>query len=346
MSLAHPEVKDYQINEIIPMIKNDNLSIVSKPSIFLITKIKKVENGIIDTKLPVPPSEVKQIYNYLNNDNLKKEDNEEKEEKKEKEESNEINYNKVNILTHIPEKENEANNINKVKKILSGNYKKDENIIVLEEHSKSILDGDDFNKELLWPLQDKFRLLTPEQHPHAHVSYCGHPRIIYENKIEYIHDMELHSEIENGFFNIGYILAHVLEINSINQDVCKPLPNSFAHNSAQGFNYEVELKLHLDKEKLLGHDLMKEEINSNMNLKSIITIESCSPFVFECNDNSFETFVNQLQKKVELDHNHSPICGHIPLKHGNHIDYIVNGYLHHPHDNHCDFHGEVNMISE
>jgi hypothetical protein len=30
--------------------------------------------------------------------------------------------------------------------------------------------------------------------------------------------------------------------------------------------------------------------------------------------------------------------------HTDHIDYIVNGELHHPHQNHCDFHGKINAI--
>ena len=60
------------------------------------------------------------------------------------------------------------------------------------------MDEDGYPKVLRQPLNDKFNLLSPDQHPHTHFDNCGHPRILYENRIEFIHDMELHTEIENG----------------------------------------------------------------------------------------------------------------------------------------------------
>jgi hypothetical protein len=44
-------------------------------------------------------------------------------------------------------------------------------------------------------------------------------------------------------------------------------------------------------------------------------------------------------------HVHGPGCGHEPVPHGNHIDYLVNGRLHHPHGKHCDDHGPVSLVS-
>ena len=41
------------------------------------------------------------------------------------------------------------------------------------------------------------------------------------------------------------------------------------------------------------------------------------------------------------DHVHGPTCGHPTVPHGDHTDYIVDGHLHHPHDGHCDDHGEL-----
>lgn len=32
------------------------------------------------------------------------------------------------------------------------------------------------------------------------------------------------------------------------------------------------------------------------------------------------------------------------VPHGDHIDYIVDGRLHHPHGDHCDDHGPVEVI--
>lgn len=43
-------------------------------------------------------------------------------------------------------------------------------------------------------------------------------------------------------------------------------------------------------------------------------------------------------------HVHGPGCGHEPIQHGDHIDYIVDGRLHHPHDDHCDDHGPVDIV--
>ena len=42
-------------------------------------------------------------------------------------------------------------------------------------------------------------------------------------------------------------------------------------------------------------------------------------------------------------HVHGPNCGHKAIKHGNHTDYLVDGILHHPHGDHCDDHGPVDI---
>ncbi len=45
--------------------------------------------------------------------------------------------------------------------------------------------------------------------------------------------------------------------------------------------------------------------------------------------------------KHEDAHVHGPGCGHEAVPHGDHVDYIVAGRLHHPHGDHCDDHGPV-----
>ena len=45
--------------------------------------------------------------------------------------------------------------------------------------------------------------------------------------------------------------------------------------------------------------------------------------------------------KHPKDHRHGPGCGHEAVPHGDHVDYLVDGHLHHPHGNHCDDHGPV-----
>jgi hypothetical protein len=45
-------------------------------------------------------------------------------------------------------------------------------------------------------------------------------------------------------------------------------------------------------------------------------------------------------------HVHGPNCGHPAVPHGDHIDYLVEGHLHHPHEGHCDDHGALKILSE
>ena len=40
-------------------------------------------------------------------------------------------------------------------------------------------------------------------------------------------------------------------------------------------------------------------------------------------------------------HQHGRSCGHEAVPHGDHIDYLVDGRLHHPHGDHCDDHGPL-----
>lgn len=43
----------------------------------------------------------------------------------------------------------------------------------------------------------------------------------------------------------------------------------------------------------------------------------------------------------EPQHVHGEGCGHEAVPHGDHVDYLVAGHLHHPHQGHCDHHGQV-----
>ena len=43
----------------------------------------------------------------------------------------------------------------------------------------------------------------------------------------------------------------------------------------------------------------------------------------------------------EKGHRHGPGCGHAIVPHGTHVDYLVDGHLHHPHGSHCDNHGTL-----
>jgi hypothetical protein len=45
------------------------------------------------------------------------------------------------------------------------------------------------------------------------------------------------------------------------------------------------------------------------------------------------------------EHVHGAKCDHPAVPHGSHVDYVVNGHLHHPCGTHCDDHGPVTLRS-
>ena len=47
--------------------------------------------------------------------------------------------------------------------------------------------------------------------------------------------------------------------------------------------------------------------------------------------------------EVKCAHQHGAGCGHEAIPHGDHVDYLVDGHLHHPHGDHCDDHGRVQL---
>jgi hypothetical protein len=42
-------------------------------------------------------------------------------------------------------------------------------------------------------------------------------------------------------------------------------------------------------------------------------------------------------------HKHGENCGHERVPHGDHVDYLVEGHLHHQHGDHCDNHGSIDV---
>jgi hypothetical protein len=47
----------------------------------------------------------------------------------------------------------------------------------------------------------------------------------------------------------------------------------------------------------------------------------------------------------ERGHKHGAGCGHEAVPHGDHVDYLVDGHLHHPHGSHCDHHGALEVVA-
>ena len=48
----------------------------------------------------------------------------------------------------------------------------------------------------------------------------------------------------------------------------------------------------------------------------------------------------------DAEHVHGPGCGHDPVPHGDHVDYLVDGHLHYPHGDHCDDHGPLTIVDK
>ncbi|HLH39771.1 MAG TPA: hypothetical protein VKX39_11545 [Bryobacteraceae bacterium] len=46
----------------------------------------------------------------------------------------------------------------------------------------------------------------------------------------------------------------------------------------------------------------------------------------------------------ERGHQHGENCGHPAVPHGDHVDYLVGGHLHHCHGDHCDDHGAIEEV--
>jgi len=46
---------------------------------------------------------------------------------------------------------------------------------------------------------------------------------------------------------------------------------------------------------------------------------------------------------VQRGHVHGPGCGHESVPHGDHVDFLVEGRLHHPHGDHVDDHGPLKL---
>ncbi len=45
----------------------------------------------------------------------------------------------------------------------------------------------------------------------------------------------------------------------------------------------------------------------------------------------------------DSSHKHGTGCGHDAVPHGDHVDYLVAGHLHHPCSTHCDEHGKISV---
>ena len=92
-----------------------------------------------------------------------------------------------------------------------------------------------------------------------------------------------------------------------------------------------------------GHTAIKHDNHTDYLVDGILHHphgDHCDDHVIELSDTNADSCnpVNTCN-----GHTHGPDCGHEAIKHGDHMDYIVDGRLHHQHGDHCDDHGPVDL---
>lgn len=75
---------------------------------------------------------------------------------------------------------------------------------------------------------------------------------------------------------------------------------------------------------------MIQEMSKSIELVSFVKNRVCTPCESkECN----------CSEHSGLEHILSGDCEHQVVAHGDHLDVVINGQLHHPHNEHYDYHG-------
>lgn len=152
------------------------------------------------------------------------------------------------------------------------------------------------------------------------------------------------NEVKNEFEE-----AEILENEEINM---KMHSCSFCDN-----NKEIEEKNSSEKEK---NNLITEEkyneneddplLNFSPNFLEKNFINSDISYDFKLNEKNICFHLSEFcklcdkRKETQDKHKHGPGCGHSIIKHKDHIDYIVEGILHFPHEEHCDDHGKIIFV--
>lgn len=102
-----------------------------------------------------------------------------------------------------------------------------------------------------------------------------------------------------------------------------------------------------------GFKLKSDGLQINNSFSSIFQInelsDSLSSSEIKFHDKNcliLSDFCKLCEKKKQNDekHKHGPGCGHSIVNHKGHIDYIVEGNLHFPHEEHCDDHGKIIFV--
>ena len=104
------------------------------------------------------------------------------------------------------------------------------------------------------------------------------------------------------------------------------------HDHVHGINCGHTAIRHGDHVDYLHDGHLHHQSNNGVIEEHILAVAATNPITctggHACNDHS-------------TDHVHGDGCGHEAVPHGDHVDYLVDGHLHHQHNGHCDNHGPV-----
>ena len=173
---------------------------------------------------------------------------------------------------------------------------------------------------------------------------------------------------------IGTISLHEIEASAKNPTNCKPflqashipvnVNNHIQNNFVSWDPFKIALDPLLSQIQNLNHHLMVASLSQTLNYnlplrkwndliknKNIVNLvkEDISLVDLENENMQNSTLksinpsnnLENIQDSTKLEHFHGEDCGHNKISHEGHIDYIVDGKLHHFHDDHCDDHGEL-----
>lgn len=157
-------------------------------------------------------------------------------------------------------------------------------------------------------------------HTHTHSLICEHLMIIHQGHVDYLHDGKLHHVTSNGICE-----EHELELSEQNPVKCK---------STDKFKIEAPYPSKKNFYSLLPSQTIPYNPDPSMMIKS-----------------ASNHFPDQAQKDdfcvcALTQHVHNEGCEHPMIIHNGHVDYIVEGQLHHVHDGHCDIHGTVIVVDK
>ena len=179
--------------------------------------------------------------------------------------------------------------------------------------------------------------------------------IRYKGELYYLYDRML-NRLKDG----GELVIRQIDNDSTNPSCCHHLPE-VSHYP----DYESLIRVYKEiAEKSNGKvtvEMLLNEKNCN-SLNGENRHQSCGDHHERCQERKFSLdnfLADFLREEKSTDHSdhlclceetrgykhvHGPYCGHPAIWHDGHLDYIVDGKLHHQDGDHCDDHGPICIV--